>query len=311
MYASTLVALSLVLSPAPGVCRSAPPSAQPQEERVLLPPPPNRPAEPAPAQPARQKLEFRAALVLDTSSLGEEGQVLGQRIRSKTEPELRNLNLQQGEGPELPVVKIKVSPLPNDDLGWGYTIDINHAEQTPITGGSLVGDCKECTESELVDRVAGDTRSILPKLRAYIVDYNARIDAEAKHAASGGGGGGGAAGPDAGKTIAPTPVGPSEPSGMHPMCKAGIGLMAGGVVVLGVGIGLAVKPDSQPDAEIGWELRSTKVPGYVALGIGGAAAIAGAVLFALGHRRSQAPRATALVPSFGPGGAGLVWTGRF
>lgn len=316
MYASILVALSLVLSPAQGVCRAAPPPKPVVKET-------SGPDKPPDAPPLPAKLESRAAILIDTSTAGEEGEVVKQRVRSKTEAELQALALLVGDTPGLPEVVVKIAALGGDALGWSYTIDINHAEQKPITGGSFAGECQDCTENELVDRVSGDVRSLLPRLRAYIVDHNARVDAEAKRRdeemkrweeqqrarqAQAGATAGGSDGAD----VAP----------MHPLCKAGIGLMAGGVVGAGVGIGLVANPDrfdtagvcdgssAVADMSACYEGRSTKLPGYVALGVGGAALIAGVALFVVGHRKTRAPQ-TALVPTFGAGVVGLQWSGRF
>lgn len=315
MYASILVALSLVLSPAPGVCRSAP---QPtQSERVLLPPGPGpRPQPKQPEKPKRKKLESIAAVTIDVAAAGEEGPVLDQRLRGKTEAEMTAVHILQGQGAELPQVIIKLLALGGDEIGWTYTIDINHAEQAPIPGGSFRGECRDCTENELVDRVAGDVRSLLPRLRAYIIDFNAMVDREntvvEPEPPTGGGAGAGATTPP------PSGAPQADVSPFHPLCKVGIGMMAAGVVGVGVGVGLVVTPDKfaddcgSPDADplACVEGRSTRLPGFVALGVGGAVALAGVALFVVGHRKARAPR-TALVPTFAPGMVGLRWSARF
>lgn len=309
MYASTLVALSLVLSPAPGVCRSAPPPAA-QPGRVLLPPAPGpRPAEPA---PKKEHMASTAALAIDTSAAGEEGELMQPRIRALVADALRAFNITEGQGAELPLVDIKISALGGDAIGWSYTIDVRHSGGEPISGGSVRGDCVDCLEKELLERVGNDSRLALQRLRVYIDAYNDKVDEEnARNAAAATAAGGG--GTPEGGAEPPPPTGPSDQvdgSPMHPLCKAGIGLMAAGVVGIGVGVGLALLPDQQIDEAIGYELRSTRLPGYVTLGVGGAAALAGVALFIVGHRKSRAPR-TALVPSFGAGMAGLQWSGRF
>ena len=305
MYASILVALSLVLSPAPGVCRSAPP--QPAESgRVLLPPEPR--GMPQPPAAKRERLAASASVAIDTSAAGEEGQLMNPRISARLVDAMKAFNITEGKDPGLPQVAIKVSELGADAIGWHYTIDVRHGSDQAISGGSLRGDCVDCIEKELVEKVGTDARLALQQLRVYIDEYNAKVDADNKQAEAAANptpAGGGAT------TTAPTAVGPtSDSSPMHPLCKAGIGLMAVGIVGVGVGVGLAVLPDRQIDPDIGYELRSTKLPGYVTLGIGGAAALAGVALFVIGHRKSRAPQ-TALLPSFGAGMLGLQWSGRF
>jgi hypothetical protein len=310
MYASILVALSLVLSPAPGVCRSAP--AQPEAAKpALLPPGPG--PRPRPKQPERKKLDSVTAVTIDVSAAGEEGPVLDQRVRGKTEAELTALHILQGQGADIPQLVIKLTELGGDELGWSYTIDINHADQVPIPGGSFRGECKDCTENELVDRVAGDVRSLLPRLRAYIVDYNAKIDSEKVDEPPPPPNDDKNNGVEAGPT-----VGPSDAGTFNPLCKVGIGMMAVGVVGIGAGVTMAVMPDrygdecGSPDAGplACTEGKSTKVPGYVALGVGGALALAGVALFVVGNRQSKQPR-TALVPAFGGGMLGLRLSARF
>ncbi len=314
MYASILVALSLVLSPAQGVCRAAPP---PKAEVAAEPVGDHKPPE-FPPLPA--KLESRATIVLDTAAAGEEGELVQQRIRSKAEAEMQALALLIGDAPALPQVVTKISALGGDALGWSYTIDINHAEQNPIPGGSFAGECRDCTENELVDRVAGDVRSLLPRLRAYIVDHNAQVDGEARRRDETM-----RRWEEEQKARAPKATEPSRPASdvppMHPLCKAGIGLMAGGVVGVGLGVGLAVIKDygfgtldncGSPDAAATAcaQGRSTHLPGYVALGVGGALLVTGVALFVVGHRKTRSPNA-AIAPAFGPGLVGLQWSGRF
>ncbi|MCY0986278.1 hypothetical protein OV203_04010 [Nannocystis sp. ILAH1] len=306
MYASILVALSLVLSPAPGVCRSAP-SQPAQAERVLLPPASRGMPKPPPAK--RERLAASALVAIDTAAAGEEGQLMTPRIQARVVDAMKAFNITEGKDAGLPKVAIKVSELGGDAIGWSYTIDVRHGSDQAISGGSLRGECVDCIEKELVEKVGTDARLALQQLRVYIDEYNAKVDADNKQAEA-------AATPTTSDTAA-TPGGPAAVGGpgtdaspMHPLCKAGIGLMAAGVVGIGVGVGLAVLPDRQLDPNIGYEFRSTTLPGYVTLGIGGAAALAGVALFVVGHRKSRASQ-TALVPSFGAGVVGLQWSGRF
>ncbi|MDC0719484.1 hypothetical protein [Nannocystis bainbridge] len=305
MYASILVAFSLVLSPAPGVCRSAPPQPA-QAERVLLPPASR--GVPTPPAAKRERLAASASVAIDTAAAGEEGQLMNPRIQARVVDAMRAFNITEGKDAGLPKVAIKVSELGGDAIGWSYTIDVRHGSDQAISGGSLRGECVDCIEKELVEKVGTDARLALQQLRVYIDEYNAKVDADNKQAES-------SATTTTGDAAA-TPGGPTVDAGpggeaaMHPLCKAGIGLMAAGVVGIGVGIGLALVPDRQIDPNIGYELRSTTLPGYVTLGIGGAAALAGVALFVVGHRKARASQ-TALVPSFGAGMVGLQWSGRF
>ncbi len=222
---------------------------------------------------------------------------------------MKAFNITEGKDAGLPQVAIKVSELGADAIGWQYTIDVRHGSDQAISGGSLRGDCVDCIEKELVEKVGTDARLALQQLRVYIDEYNAKVDADNKQAEAaadrrrpparhGRDGAGGAA------TGTETPP-------MHPLCKAGIGLMAARRRRHGRGyrprggcpIGRSIRTSATSSA-------APQLPGYVTLGIGGAAALAGVALFIVGHRKSRAPQ-TALVPSFGAGMLGLQWSGRF
>ena len=277
-------------------------------------------------------------------ALSDDAQGVGNRLRSKAEREIQGFDLMLG-GPEvkdLPVVVVKIVPLTGEDEGFSYTIDINHATATPIKDGSSVGECKLCTESELLEKVAGSLRALMPKLRAHITDFNNRpcvptpeCDADATCKAKN---------PDlpichpgekrcvadlrggcsSDVDCSRSPVGPlchpqkhtcvasldapPPAGGLNGKQKAGIGLMIGGALGLGVGIGLVVNKPKAVDPMMGWETRETQKPGFAVLAVGGAALVTGVVLFILGRR--QQPR-SAVSPVAGSGMVGLTWSGRF
>ena len=304
-------------------------------------------AGPAAAGPeACPKLEFRATLKVDTQALSDDAQGIGSRLRGKAEQEIQRFDLMLGEDARLPAVVIKIVPLPGEDEGFSYTIDINHAELTPIKDGSSVGECKLCTESELLEKVAGSTRALMPKLRAHITDFNnrtctpdppllCRANTECK---------------DPNRPIchfrekrcvadlspgcnknadcAKSPVGlfcatdthrcvaslgdaPPD-DGMNGKQKAGIGLMVAGALAAGVGIGLVVNKPRPVEPAMAWKTLETQKPGFAVLAVGGAALITGVVLFVLGRRQQKSQRARhQVVPVVGAGTFGLTWSGRF
>ena len=294
---------------------------------------------PAPACP---KLEPRVSLDIDTKALGSDGEGVANRLRGQAEREIRGFDLMLGkpESKDLPVVIIKIVPMPGEDEGFSYTIDINHAAEAPIKDGSSVGECKLCIESELLEKVAGSTRALMPKLRAYITDFNNRPckpictkDADCN---------GDPAGPRcnletaacvrpprecetdadcAGNIHGPvchavikacvkgkdTPP-PPPPAGMNTKEKAGIGLMVAGALGAGVGIGLIVRKPVPTDTYEAWSTRETQKPGFAVLAVGGAALVTGVVLFVLGRRDRTRTQVT---PVAGTSSWGLVWSGRF
>ena len=331
MFVATTLAISLALSPVTPLGLSLGVGGPAPRTFAWMA------AAPAGACP---KLEPRVTLQVDTKAPSDDAQGVGNRLRSKAEREIQGFDLMLG-GPEvkdLPVVVVKIVPLTGEDEGFSYTIDINHATATPIKDGSSVGECKLCTESELLEKVAGSTRALMPKLRAYITDYNNRpcepvkckanpdcignpdgsvcdvgsgrchrpgvaicqVDADCKNHPSGP-----VCHPTEKRCIA---AAAPPPAGMKGKQKPGIGLIVGGALGVGVGIGLVVKKPSATDPYMAWETRETQKPGFALLAVGGAALITGVVLFALGRRdrtRNQ------VGPMAGAGTYGLSWSGRF
>ena len=105
---------------------------------------------------------------------------------------------------------------------------------------------------------------------------------------------------------------PSPKAPLATMGKAGIGLLAGGVVVAGVGAGLLSQgrkldeQDGQPLERTG---RDYRPPGIAVLVSGGALIVAGAVMLGL-DRKNAAKRKEALVRVL-PGLNGMTIMGRF
>jgi hypothetical protein len=349
MFVATTLAISLALSPVTTLgMRSTPRAyawmAAPAEGPAAAPAPGPALAGPAPAGAPNAgcpKLEFRAALQMDTTALSDDAQGVASRLRTKAEQEITRFDVMLGADPAgLPVVVIKLVPLTGEDEGFSYTIDINHLDHTPIKDGSSVGECKLCTESELLEKVAGSTRALMPKLRAYITDFNnqpcapalCKADVDCKGS------------PDApvchvpsGKCVkAPSKgecnsdadclgnvhgavchkvtrmcVGGTDkppPDGMNGKQKAGIGLMVAGALGVGVGIGLVVRKPQPVAMDMAWQTRETQKPGFAVLAVGGAALVTGIVLFVLGRRQQTR---TNVGPVAGGGTYGLVWSGRF
>ncbi len=310
MFVATTLAVSLALSPVTTLALGNQPqlfASKPQTYAWMAP---------APACP---KLEFRAVLQIDTTALTDDAQGVGGRMRGKAEQAVQSFDVLLGEdAAKLPVIVIKVVPLTGEDEGFSFTIDINHEAQKPIKDGSSVGECKLCTESELLEKVSGSTRALMPKLRGYIADFNNRpceaaapecqadaqckdpnrpichriekrcvadlragcsTDADCTTSAVGP-----FCAPDTRKCVASL----EQPAaGMNTKQKAGIGLMIAGALGAGAGIGLVVTKPKVPNAMMAWETRETQKPGYAVLAVGGAALVTGIVLFVLGRRQAS------------------------
>ncbi len=342
MFVATTLAISLALSP---VTTQAP-RTYAQMAQMARTAPMAWMAAPAATANECPKLEFRTVLQVDTQSLSDDAQGVGARLRGKAEQVVTSVDVMLGtDATKLPVVVVKIVPLPGEDEGFSFTIDINHLTETPIKDGSSVGECKLCTESELLEKVAGSLRALMPKLRAHITDFNNRPCPQTGHPEcetndvckaknpelpichriekrcvadliGGCNKDGDCAKSPVGPFCSPTEhrcvatldQAPPPPTGMNGKQKAGIGLMIGGALGVGVGIGLVVNKPRVPDPLMAWETRETQKPGFALLAVGGAALVTGVVLFILGRR--QQTRA-AVAPMAGRGVVGLSWSGRF
>lgn len=317
MFVATTLALSLALSPVTTLAQSGQHVwAGPRAYAWMA-----APATPGAAPGKCDKLEFRAVLQVDTTSLADDAEGVGGRTRAKAEQAMQSFDVLVGADAErLPVIVIKVVPITGEDEGFSFTIDINHAAEKPIRDGSSVGECKLCTESELLEKVSGSTRALMPKLRGYIADFNnkacevapppeceanaqckdpnlpichriekrcvadlspgCKLDADCLKSPIGP-----YCSTDSHKCVASLAAPP--PTGMNGKQKAGIGLMIAGAVGVGVGVGLVVRKPQVPDAMMAWDTRETQKPGYAVLAVGGAALVTGVVLFVLGRRQAS------------------------
>ncbi|MEZ4383601.1 MAG: hypothetical protein R3A79_19880 [Nannocystaceae bacterium] len=238
------------------------------------PPPPDADAPPA-----------RASLSVDTSALGAQSPVLLRRIEELGDIELRRAEILPSRHPRDPVILICLSSIADG----GYAI----ASRLEVAGEIVANSANEvlctlCTEGETVDRARVEVGRLIPFVRDH-----ARAVAEAEARS---------------RSDAAAPTGPSPSDDrrrLAPMSKAGVALLIGGVAGLGAGLGLALRePAVKPEMPL--EVVDTRVPGYVALGVGGALLVTGVALLVTGQRRARAST-VAIAPS--PGG--VLFYGRF
>jgi hypothetical protein len=237
------------------------------------PPPPDSDAPPA-----------RASLNVDTSALGAQSPVLLRRIEELGDIELRRAEILPSRHTRDPVIAIALRPIADG----GYVI----ASHLTIAGEIVANSehevqCTLCTEGETVERARIEVGRLIPFVRDH-----ARAEAEATQPRAPKGDRGPAAPTD-------------DRRGLAPMSKAGVALLVGGAAGVGLGVGLALRePTVKPEMPL--EVTDTRIPGYVALGVGGALLVTGVALLVTGQRRSRA-RALSFAPT--PGGALLY--GRF
>lgn len=218
------------------------------------------PARAAPSESASARLE------VDTSELGGVGPVLKDRLLERGSQVFLEQDISQG-GPEAPVVRVTVHELEGEDPGFDYEIRLMaNLRDQPASWSET---CSLCTEAELIDSVASELDKVAVSLRAL---HEERL-AETEQA-----------------EVEPVPEPRVEPESkpdedrvLDTKGKAGIGVLAVGVVAVGAGIGLVLAPD-RPLPSDPLKERYTQPPGYAALAVGGAAVITGAVLLGLSLR---------------------------
>lgn len=355
MFVATTLALSLVLSSVTALTQAplvpaAPVMAAPAAAPAPAPGPttqrPTATAKPADAKPAAAapaggcaKLDYRARVEVEAA------ENVAARLRSKAEQELKlnDIMLGAADGVDAPVMIVKVVPLPGEDEGFRFTIDINHADHKPIKDGSSVGECPLCTESELLDKVVGATRALAPKLRAYVADYNNRpckatcssdaqctdpskprcdaaehmcvAAAEAPRECSSdvdckGNPNGDRCHPVIKKCARGSDIdGPKPTTGWNGMQKAGLGLGLAGAAAGIAGAVLLGMKDKAPNQFRAWEYTTTKPPGTALVIVGATVLVAGVVVGLLGVRKNN--RRSQVTPVAGGNFYGLSWTGRF
>lgn len=201
-------------------------------------------------------------------------------------------------GPEL---RVTISP---DGTGYAIQYEIVYEGKAIHEGSS---DCQRCTEGELLERVESIAVEQAPNMVEPAPEPETPPD-EVKQGGNGDqGGDGGGGGDQTGET--------DEPDGMGGMGKAGIALLVSGGVGAGVGVGLLIrKPRTFPSGHVNAsQLETTRPTGGILLGSGVALAVTGAVLLALDVKRRKRgqPKETSLRPWLGPGGTGVVISGRF
>lgn len=231
-------------------------------------------------------LVVRAGLEIDTAEAGPSGPVIVSRMEELGNLELRRAEILPSRLGNDPVIRIRVSLQPGASDVFLIKSDVAIRGE-PLEGSTREVSCSLCTEGEVVERARGEIVRLVPFVRSRFRPVEKKD-------------------PEPPKTVAPVDTGPKP---LTSRGKAGIGLLAGGAVVLGAGIGLAVaKPRTDPDdptREI-----DTRPAGYGVLAVGAAAVITGAILLGLDRRKANT-RSVQVTPTAGPTSAGLLLFGRF
>lgn len=244
----------------------------------------------------------RAELEVDAVALGEDGEVIAQRIRVRAEALLRSHEVLPARTAEDPHLRLEIGPLEGDDPGYRCKWTVLRAGK-PVDGGTGASVCRLCTEDELLEHVdAAIERGIsqLPPVSTTPVPAVGPTD------------------PVAPTTDVPprTVDDPPRPrrAPLGTLGKAGVGVLAVGVGALVPGIVLAVLPDKVGIVggnELDKRTISTRIPGIALAAGGGAAIIAGAVLLAVDRKRARSQARLQVAPAWVRRGLGISIEGRF
>ncbi|MBA3549352.1 MAG: hypothetical protein H0T76_23000 [Nannocystis sp.] len=277
---------------------AAPPEAQPAPDATQPAPDATQPAPPEPTDEvgsgsdaadtdADTAVIARAGLEIDTAEAGPAGPVLMSRLEELGNLELRRAEILPRRAGDDPVIRIRFER--RGEEGDTYAIFSEVAVRGEVLEGSprqIV--CSLCTEGEAVERARSELLRLVPFVRARFRAVRTAPKPTPTPAP---------------ETRVPPPDAPLRTSG-----KVGVGLLAGGALVFGTGLGLAL---TQPHPDKDDPLREVDLrpPGYAVLAIGAAALVTGAVLLILDRRKPR--RVAHAAPLIHPGAAGLQLVGRF
>lgn len=270
-----------------------------------------RPAVAAPeaGERASEGTELRAALVIDTSALGDGGPSMTDVLSRLEQDVLRERGVQPAASEADPRIVVVVRPLAQDAGVFDNRVDVTIEQGgEPWAEASWGFDCPRCSDGHLLNKVGVTLHSAVTRLEE---------TRAAKPASSG---------PAEATASEPAEAEP-EAAGDDTKAKAKLGplVWAGGatavvgVVGLAVGIPLALREDriigdlNSPKRQ-GYQ---TRTPGWTVTAIGGAALVTGGALLAVGlvrwsrEKKQQRTATTAVAPWVSGEHMGLSLQGRF
>ena len=204
----------------------------------------------------------RAALVVSAESLGPAAPAIERRLRTEGELVLREADVLPAASVADPRIEVEIEALP-DEAGYRCKLRITQAGQV-VDGADASTECRLCTDDELAKQVSDAVLRIAARIPA---DEPPEVAAPVP-------------GPES--TAPPRP--PQWTVGK--LGGAGIGLTAGGGLLTGLGLGLAIAPPLVRDS--GGRSGSTVTLSGVAVAVvGGAALVSGIVMMLLDRKRSR------------------------
>ncbi|MEM6295663.1 MAG: hypothetical protein AAGA54_30600 [Myxococcota bacterium] len=241
----------------------------------------------AQAKDPPRKEPLRASVDVDAGALGEDADVVENRVQIRVGSQLRKAEVLPRKSLSDGVIHIDVTLLPG---GAGYHYEV-YAEQNDKTLDASVTseDCVSCSEDALLDAVSAAVDACLPPL----------ADATATSVEPT---------PEPTVTVTPTTDEPTDTPRIGPMGKTGIALMVAGAASAVVGVIFVVqgRSFSSRPGSVQQEGLDFRPPGFGLIGGGAAALITGGVLYGVDRKR----RKTASL-GWIPGGVALTVGGRF
>jgi F0F1-type ATP synthase membrane subunit c/vacuolar-type H+-ATPase subunit K len=259
--AAVVVALTLAAVGAPTVAFASP-RPSPPAAKMLAPEP-----EPSPSP--------RASVRVDTSALEPNtAEQMREKIVEAAHAAFAARRFAAAEHSLDPRIVIAVEPMgteENPGFVIGYSIEQG---DDVVSGSARQSECPLCTRTEVVERIEQD----LGPLLALAAEHQRGDDSPIE------------------TSTGPGPVGPEiegpapDTRKIGPLGYAGIGLAVVGLAGVGTGVGLVAKGVEPIAADPSYQ-RNFRTPGFVALGVGGAALVAGIVVLALDLSQRKRGRA--------------------
>ncbi len=255
------IALALTLCAGVGTLSTAGSNARAADPRVPAPSLIKQaPREPEPASPAR------IGLRIDTKALGSDAEPIAAKVEERGKILFDEEGVLEPLYDQDPVIAIVVERVQNsEDPGYVIGLSIEQGEDV-IQGSARQSDCALCARTELIDKIAAELPKLIELARTVQVVREVDTGDDTGNDTSDDSGG------DEGGEPRVKPIGP--------LGFAGIGLGVLGLGGVGAGVALALQED-RPLPDGGKYFKDYQTPGYVLLGVGGAALIAGVVLIAL------------------------------
>jgi hypothetical protein len=215
------------------------------------------------AEPAGQTTQRYASLAVEAEIEGETGEVVRQRITERGDIALRSAAVLPARDDGDATITVVVR---EDPEASSYVFEVRTARAGKADAAPVTGDCRLCTEGELVAAIERELGEVIAALEPPPAPPPIALR----------------------ESSAATHVDAPRRTRLGKQGIAGVSLLVAGTVAIATGIGLVVAPDRDA-ADPRYDV-TTRPAGWAVLGTGAAIATVGAVLLGL-DRRPQSRRA--------------------